>query len=577
MLEPMASQPVSGTKGINIYPYIRKIDLMSSNSYILSGDDQIALVDPGGLNEQIENLDTEILRLQEELLRPVVVYLTHVHLDHWIQLKESRTSRALGEASLAVQEAGARCLEAGDSNITLAGLLGRQMISSPVQIKLLSALDEMINGEHCFDIGKRSIDYSTHFRNVEGLELHSQSVPIGKDDQLEIFHTPGHSPDSICLCIGSLLIMGDLFFAPNPGMAGAFGWSKQDFMESIQKVLWILDNKKILYCLSGHGRPIDTETAKKTLKVMYRDAAALDGIGEISPEWARRTSAYAHDLMVELERIFTIIAGRLAFIAHMLSELEEKAEAEEIISLLSAEQIDGMFSDFQGFAMELHEGKKLDWEMVHKTGQIVGKLDRLFEKKKLGSVIDQSLLRRAGRILSDYSVTYRGYRPPYYVEYVDVNKLIGDIIEQVRHDPHDDTAILDAESEEDYLLALKARIAHVNLFEDISFDFKPDKKTPSVNMDRERFSDSVIDILERFVAVGVEGIKIRTALNDGWIAVNIAGEGNARHNPAGGRSQRYFERNLSLCGALMQASPEGESPNIEIEFYSLTDDDAIQF
>lgn len=577
MLEPMASQPVLGTKGVNIYPYIRKIDLMSSNSYIISGEDQIALIDPGGLNEQIENLDKEILRLEDELLRPVVVYLTHVHLDHWIQLKESQTSRALREAAMAVQEAGGNCLEVGDSNTTLAGLLGRKMTSAPVQIKLLSALDKIVGGEHRFDIGKWSIGYFAHALDVEGLMLHSQTVPLGKDDQLEIFHIPGHSPDSVCLQVGSLLIIGDLFFAPNPGMAGAYGWSRRDFMESIQKVLWILDNKKIQCCLSGHGRPIDTETAKKTFKVMYRDAAALDGIGEISPEWAKRTSAYAHDLMVELERIFVIIAGRLAFIAHMLTELEEKAEAEEIISLLSAEQIDDMFSDFQSFAMELHAGRKLDWEMVHKTGQIVGKLDRLFEKKKLGSVIDQSLLRRAGRILSDYSVIYRGYHPPYYVEYVNVNKLIGDIIEQVRHNPHDDTAILDAESEEDYLKALKARIAHVNLFEDVGFVFEPDQRNPSVNMDRERFSDALIDILERFVAVGVVDIKIRTTMNDGWIAVNISGEGDAQHNPASGRSQRFFERNLSLCGALMQVSPDGECPSIEIEFYSQGDDDAIQF
>ena len=140
MLEPMASQPVVGTRGIQIYPYIRRIDLMSSNSYIISGDDQIALIDPGGLEDQVEHLDREIARLQENLQRPVVVYLTHAHLDHWVQLKKSHTSKALEEAALAVQEVGAKGLEAGDSNITLAGLLGRQMIATPVEIKLLSAL-----------------------------------------------------------------------------------------------------------------------------------------------------------------------------------------------------------------------------------------------------------------------------------------------------------------------------------------------------------------------------------------------------------------------------------------------------
>jgi len=572
MLEPMALQPVVGAKGVKIFPYIRKIDLMSSNSYILSGDDQIVLIDPGGLKDQIEYLDKEIARLQEDLLRPVAVYLTHVHLDHWVQLKQSHTSRALREAALAVQEIGANCLETGDLNTTLAGLLGRQMMTTPVEIKLLSALDKIIGGQNCFEVGKWSLDYSLQSQIVDGLELYSQTMPLGKDDQMEIYHIPGHSPDSICLRIGALLIVGDIFFAPNPGMAGAYGWSRRDFLESVQKVLWILENKNILACCSGHGRPIDTETAKKTLRVMYRDAAALDGIEEISPEWAKRTSAYAQDLMIELERILTIIAGRLAFIAHVLVELEEKSEAEGLISLLSAEQMDELFSDFNSFAMELHAGRKLDLEMVHKTGQIVGRLDKLLEKEKLGSVIDKSLLQRAGRLLSDYSVTYRGFRPPYYVEYINVNKLIGDMIEQVRHDPHEDTAILDAENEEDYLMALKARIAHVNLFEDIGLVFEPDSGNPSVNMDKERFSDVLIDILERFVAAGTKEIQINTILNDDWTAVRIAGKGNASYNPTSGRSQRFFERNLSLCGALMQASFVENCPIVEIEFYSQSDD-----
>ncbi len=548
---------------------------MSSNSYILSGDNQIALIDPGGLEDQIEHLDRVITRMQEDLPRPVVVYLTHVHLDHWIQFKQSRMSGALGDATIAVQEIGAMGLEAGDPNITLAELLKRQMISTPVEIKLLSDLDKMIVGQHTLDIGKWSLDYSINPVNVDGLEFHSQIIPLGKDDQMEIYHIPGHSPDSICLRIGSLLIVGDIFFAPNPGMAGAYGWSRRDFMESVQKMLWILENKNILTCCSGHGRPIDIETAKKTLMVMYRDAAALDGIEEVSPEWAKRTSVYAQDLMAELERILTIIAGRLAFIAHVLAELEEKSEAEGLISLLSAEKIDDMFSEFNNFAMELHAGRKLDLEMVHKTGQIVGRLDRLLEKEKLGSVIDKSLLRRAGRLLSDYSVIYRGYRPPYYVEYMDINRLIRDIIEQVKHDPHEDMAILDAENEEDYLNALKGRIAHVNLFENASLVFEPSSEDPSINMDKERFSDTLIDILERLAAVGAEEIKLTTVLNDGWVAVRISGEGNTSYNPISGRSQRFFERNLSLCGALMQSSSEGNTHIVDIEFYSQGDDSEV--
>ena len=46
MIEPNILQFVPGTRRIKFYPYIRKIDLMSSNSYIISGDEQIAIIGP---------------------------------------------------------------------------------------------------------------------------------------------------------------------------------------------------------------------------------------------------------------------------------------------------------------------------------------------------------------------------------------------------------------------------------------------------------------------------------------------------------------------------------------------------
>jgi hypothetical protein len=74
-VEPMRSQPVPGTRNVTIYPYLRKIDLMSSNSYLLSCPRQIALIDPGGMESQINSLEEEIQILQDELPRPVVSIL----------------------------------------------------------------------------------------------------------------------------------------------------------------------------------------------------------------------------------------------------------------------------------------------------------------------------------------------------------------------------------------------------------------------------------------------------------------------------------------------------------------------
>lgn len=412
-MEPIILQPVQGTRNVSIYPYLRKIDIMSSNSYLLSSPEQIALIDPGGLESQINRLEEEVQILQDELPRPVVVYLTHVHIDHWYQLKQGKTFTELSKAFLAVQETGAEALEMNDPRLTLSTLLDRPMTTVPVDIRLLSSLDKAKLRGNSLDIKEWTFDYVTKSRWIaEDLLLYSQIVPLGKGDCLEIYHTPGHSPDGVCIRAGSMLFVGDVFFAPNPGTAGAYGWSQKDLMQSILKIMWILENEKILLCCSGHGRPIDARTAHKTLEVMYSDAASLKDLEEITPLWVRRISDYAQDLINELERTFTIIAGRLAYISHVLGELEEETEAKKLDSLMDTQHMDELFVDFHSFAGELHAGEKLDIEMVHKAGQVVGRLDKLFAKRKLESVLDQSLLDRAGRLLSDYAATYRGFRPP---------------------------------------------------------------------------------------------------------------------------------------------------------------------
>jgi glyoxylase-like metal-dependent hydrolase (beta-lactamase superfamily II) len=191
MLDAMRSQPVAGSQGTSIYPYIRKIDLMSSNSYIISGHEQIAVIDPGGLDEQIDHLEGVVELLQEEMLRPVVIYLTHVHMDHWIQLKQGTFHRNLNEAALAVQAAGAEALEKQDCGITLSGLLGRPMIQVPVDLKLLAPWDLSLGGEYHMRLdGWTTVICHQIHGDLPGLTLHSQIIPR-KGDCLEIISHSG--------------------------------------------------------------------------------------------------------------------------------------------------------------------------------------------------------------------------------------------------------------------------------------------------------------------------------------------------------------------------------------------------
>jgi glyoxylase-like metal-dependent hydrolase (beta-lactamase superfamily II) len=568
MMDSRVLQPLLGSNDSEIYPYIRKIDLMSSNSYIVSTRDQIAFIDPGGLDDQLDNLFGIMASMYDARHRPVVIYLTHVHVDHCLKLDRCLECQDLGPILLAAQEKGALALETRDPNVTLATLLEKQLGEVTVDLKLLSSGDRGLKGEQTIDLmGTNLVSTRKSIKVLHLSVLESQVIQLGGGDQMEIYHTPGHSPDSICMRVGNVLFLGDLFYAPNPGMAGAYGWNQSDLLSSIQKIIWILEHKKIQLCCSGHGKIIYADNAWSTLKSLYKEVSSLLEIREINPSWTRSMAVYAQDLIRELERVFLIIAGRLIYISHILGELEEMDEAEETKSLLNVDQIDRLFADFNHFVLELRAGKRLNLELVHKAGQIVGKLDKVFENRKIGSIVDQSMLLRVSRMLNDYAVTYRGFRPNCCAADTNVNQTIREVLDHLVNEPYEDEAILKAESDEDYRWALKARIAHIDLFQDMKIDFSEGQDLPLARIDKERFTDALIDIFERLVGVQAKSIGIRTAWDGLYVSIHIQWIGSPE-NPFSGRVLRYFEKTLALCGGFIETNNSTSNPVINIEFVS---------
>jgi metal-dependent hydrolase (beta-lactamase superfamily II) len=80
-------QAVPGDEHARIFPYIRKVDTNSSNSFIISTPGQIILIDPGGFAGQMDMLAAEIESINTFNKRPVFIYLTHAHIDHFIVMQ----------------------------------------------------------------------------------------------------------------------------------------------------------------------------------------------------------------------------------------------------------------------------------------------------------------------------------------------------------------------------------------------------------------------------------------------------------------------------------------------------------
>lgn len=68
---------------------------------------------------------------------------------------------------------------------------------------------------------------------------------------MNVFHTPGHSPGSVCLGWDSQLLVGDTLFRGSVGRSDLPGGSHEVLVASIRRKLFSLPGETV--CLPGHG------------------------------------------------------------------------------------------------------------------------------------------------------------------------------------------------------------------------------------------------------------------------------------------------------------------------------------
>jgi len=101
----------------------------------------------------------------------------------------------------------------------------------------------------------------------DGTLADGDELPIG-DSTVTVIHTPGHTPGSVCLVVGSCAFTGDTLFPGGPGATQ----SPEDFatiMHSLRTRLFVLPDDTLV--LPGHGLDTTIGTERPSL-----------------PEWERR-------------------------------------------------------------------------------------------------------------------------------------------------------------------------------------------------------------------------------------------------------------------------------------------------
>ena len=549
-------QPVPGAPGAQIYPLIKKIDTISSNSYLIQTGDVILLIDPGGRAEQVAQLAQVIEEIREGNDRPVFVFLTHAHLDHFFGTHSTPAFAHPHAAVFAVQESGAAALERGDLKLTQAEILGQTI--TPVRIGL-----PLITDERAASFG---VPVKLAFSNGAAVTitrrqtrggLAQEQILFGAGPALEVYHTPGHSPDSICLRMGGLLFIGDVLFAANPGIAGICGWDQSALIRSLDGIDALFADGGIEFVLPGHGRVITAADTGRMLSAIRTDTLALENIAELNRDRAIETAAYAQDCMEQVNELFTIMAGRLYYVSYVMDELGEADVAAEISRLIKGDMIDELLDAFRSFSEEHHKRSGVSIHMVLKAGQVIARLERSFDGTELAHIIDPALARRASRLLSDYTTILRGFCPPRELVEIDLVRHLEALVTGLSVPAcSDDDLFSSADDDSAFTRLLLKRIGMQPLLSGVAFTISSDAKDIIAAVDHDDLTDLITYILEDLVGTGADAITLHVGRSGDAAIVTILGTGCAATSGTGTGSG-FLKRLSERAGGTLLFNADG--------------------
>jgi hydroxyacylglutathione hydrolase len=184
---------------------------MATNCYIFINNDtqQAIIIDPGDDGQYIID---QINKLQ---VTPILIIATHGHFDHIMAVYELQTSYQI------------------------------PFLLHQDDLFLVSRMSETAK----YFLGVKQMDPSPL---VNRTVMDKDVIDFGKVD-VEIIHTPGHTPGSISLYIEKLgvLFAGDTLFAGGQVGRTDFSYSDAKLLRSSIKKIFLLSPDTILY--AGHG------------------------------------------------------------------------------------------------------------------------------------------------------------------------------------------------------------------------------------------------------------------------------------------------------------------------------------
>ena len=580
-IEANVWQKVPGTPSVEIFPIIPKANCVSSNCYIFSAPAALVVVDPGASAEQTRQISRVLTDAVAVSQRPILVFLTHCHQDH-SQEAGSLELPAGMEIKRFAHQAGVEALKQRDRNLTTAYLYPWNPEICTARFEGILFASGPSSEPPALELadGRRFELYTEPIAMPDGTTLQRQWLSLGAGNRLEIYHTPGHSACSISLRVGSLLMLGDLPFAANPGVCGLDGWNHADFLQTLHKVDWLLETPVITVCCPGHGYCVSAQSMREKLRLMEAKASNLTDVPLMDAERISGLKIYVDELLEETAALLTIFSGRLYTMSYYLSLLEEDSAASRVLATLDIDQIDRILSDFRRFVEAFNTSAIPEWSVVLKGVQVTMSLQQVLSAEHVQHLLDLSLVdrtfsrsmcRRAQRRLADFLSVVRGLQFLQTEQPAAVNELIAQILARARSSPEaESTVLMEAvEDEQLFVEALTFRLAVHSPLRDIEFEFAPTTQQTNANIGAERLDDILTSLIEGMAGMGVKHIRIATDIIMDQVVIHLSSQQTITAAALGNRRLDLYNRTLGWLGGSLECSQQDGNPEFIMKLPAL--------
>jgi len=490
-------QPVEGTR-FSMLPLERKPDATCSNTYLLCGPSALLVIDPGADPAQTAEINRQIAVAAAERVRPVMVLLTHCHRDHALAI--GAVAAPAGAPLRLAHAAGAAAIAAGDEQLTLS-YLHEARFPAVMDMRPLLPLPAAPGG---------GLPAPAPLKRewASGAQLIGARLDFGPEEALEIYQTPGHSPDGLSIRAGSVLFMGDLLFAVQPMIAGAYGWNRDDLLRSLAGIAALIESGAVRWCCPGHGRAVPGDKALPVLKSSIERARQLAEIATLDSARARRLKEYTRVILGEAGRLLTILAGRLYTLAYRLEQLEEGPVAAGLLAALDLEAMDRYLNEFGGYVRE-YEAGHFHPAVPLKGLQIVRKLEEALARSLPAPVAELALFGRIRRLLQDFVNTLQGFEHAELADPADAVAVLRRLAAGLKPPSWTEAAAFAAADNPDmWRDELIRQVSYLPLFKavDVCLTIPPEPLRAAV--DADRLQDVLLNLVEPPAVAGARAITL---------------------------------------------------------------------